>query len=163
METTLLKSCLVFPKISFYLRACPPSYIRDATTSFDSVIFESLSDLVGGPLPDWSWTKAYLPTSLGGLSIHRASLHYPATYIVSVTSSQLLVSEILGYYPNHSSQLTEAFCEFSFSSRNPDWPSPDAIHLNLLPWMCLSSSLSRNLPRELLHVPRPRPLCWGGT
>ena len=65
MATKLLKSCLAFPKISFSLRTCPPSYIRDATDSFDTLMFESFSDLVGGPLPDWSWTKAFLPTSLG--------------------------------------------------------------------------------------------------
>ena len=38
-----------FPKISFSLRTCPPSYIREATDSFNTLIFESLSDLVGGP------------------------------------------------------------------------------------------------------------------
>ena len=131
MDTTLLKSCLAFPKISFFLRTCPPSYIRDATTSFDSVIYESLSDLVGGPLPDWSWTIASLPTSLGGLSIRRASLHSSAAYIGSVSSFQFLMAEILGYHPNDLSQLTEAFCEFSSASRNPDWSSPDAIHFPL--------------------------------
>ena len=127
METTFLKSCLAFPKISFSLRTCPPSYIRDTTDSFDTLMFEFLSDLVGDPLPDWCWTKASLPISLGGLNIHRASLHSPAAYIGSVFSTQLLLSEILGYHPSHSTQLSEAFCEFSFSARHPEWSSTDSI------------------------------------
>ena len=105
METALLKSCLAFPKISFSLRTGPPSYIRDATDSFDTLMLKSLSDLVGGFLPDWSWTKASLPNSLGGLNICRLSLHSPAENIGSVSSTQLLVSEILGYHPSNSTQL----------------------------------------------------------
>ena len=127
METTFLKFCLTFPKISFSLRTCLPSYIRDTTDSFDTFMFEFLSDLVGGPLPDWSSTKASLPTSLCGLNIHRASLHSPAPYIGSVFSTQLLLSEILGYHPSHSTQLSEVFCEFSFSARHPKWSLTDAI------------------------------------
>ena len=92
-------------------------------------MFESLLDLVGGPLPDWSCTKASLPTSLGGLNICRVSLHSPSAYIGSISSTQLLVSEILGYHPSCSTQLSEAFCEFSFSSRHPEWCLPDAIDL----------------------------------
>ena len=68
------------------------------------------------------WTNAFLSTSLGGL---RVSLHFPAAYIGSVSSSQLLVSEILGYYPSRSTQVTEASCEFLLSSRHLEWCSPD--------------------------------------
>ena len=81
MDSALLKYCLAFPKISFFLSTCPPSYIKDTTDSFDTLVFESLLDLAGGPLPDCSWTKISLPNSLGGLNIHRAMLHSQATYI----------------------------------------------------------------------------------
>ena len=130
-KKTLLKSCLAFPKISFSVRTCPPSYIRDATDSFDTFMFEFLSDLVGSPLSDWSGTKASLPTILGGVNIRRASLHSPVAYIGSVSSTQLLVSEILGYHPSHSTQLSEAFCEFSFSSRHLEWSSSDVIDFRI--------------------------------
>ena len=127
IETGLLKSCLAFPKISFSLRTCLPSYIRDATDSFDTLILEYLSDQVGGLLPDWSWTKVSLPTSLGVLNIYTALLHSPIAYTGSAFSTQLLVLKIKGYHFSHSTQLSEAFHEFSLSSRHPDWSSsPDA-------------------------------------
>ena len=58
METTLLRSCLAIPKFNFALRSCPPSYIRPATSAFDALMRECISDLAGGPLSDWAWLKA---------------------------------------------------------------------------------------------------------
>ena len=78
METTLLRSCL---EVAYVLRTCPPALIMKALGSFDSVMRDALSDLAGGPLPDWSWLKVSLPSSLGGQNIRQASLHAPAAYI----------------------------------------------------------------------------------
>jgi hypothetical protein len=83
MEASLLKSCLSFLKISFSLRTCPISHIREAVSSFDILMFEALSDLVGGPLPEWSWSKANLPVSAGGVGIRSATLHASAAFIGS--------------------------------------------------------------------------------
>ena len=74
MEASLLCMCLALPKLAFSLRTCPPSYIKDTLALFDQALFESISDLVGGSLLDWSWLKASHPISLGGLAIRRASL-----------------------------------------------------------------------------------------
>ena len=41
---------------------------------------DALSDLAGGPLPDWSWLKASLP-SFGELNIRQAFLLALAAYI----------------------------------------------------------------------------------
>ena len=38
LQTTLLRSCLSFPKISYILRTCPPSHILQATRNFDTAI-----------------------------------------------------------------------------------------------------------------------------
>ena len=56
------------------LRTCPPTAIQQATLAFDSLIRETLSDLAGGPLSDWAWKKASLPSSFGGLNLRSASL-----------------------------------------------------------------------------------------
>ena len=69
METILLRSCLSLPKFNFSLRTCPPTDIQQATLAFDSLIRETLSDLAGGPLSDWAWRKASLPSALGGLNL----------------------------------------------------------------------------------------------
>ena len=75
METTLLRSCLSLPKVSFSLRSCPPDFIKQGTANFDDAMWDALSDLVGSPLTDWAWLKASLPSSLGGLNLRSASLH----------------------------------------------------------------------------------------
>ena len=77
MECTILRYCLALPKISFALRSCPPQHAKNAISesAFDFSMLEALSDLAGGPLPNWSWLKASLPASLGGLGVRRASFH----------------------------------------------------------------------------------------
>ena len=48
MVTTILRSCLALPKVSFALRSCPPHLIKDATSAFDDSMLEALSDFAGG-------------------------------------------------------------------------------------------------------------------
>ena len=99
METALLRSCLALPKISFALRSCPPSHIQEAIAAYDDAMREALSDLASGPLSEWTWLKASLPSSLGGLNIRRASLHAPAAYISSLVCSEEMVTRILWHAP----------------------------------------------------------------
>ena len=40
LETTLLRSCLSLPKLSFTLRTCPPSHICHASSEFDQAVRE---------------------------------------------------------------------------------------------------------------------------
>ena len=68
METALLRSYFAFPKVAYSLRTCPPGHICQAISSFDDTMREALSDLTGGSLSKWSWLKASLPTSRGGLT-----------------------------------------------------------------------------------------------
>ena len=92
MEMALLRSCLALPKVSFSLRSCPPDYIKQGTAEWDNTMRDALSDLAGGPLSDWGWLKASLPSSRGSLNIRSASLHAPAAYISSTTQSRNLVT-----------------------------------------------------------------------
>ena len=46
-------------------------------------MYESVSDLIGAPLSDWSWQKASLPISLGGFGIRQTSFHDPAAFVSS--------------------------------------------------------------------------------
>ena len=83
----LLRSCLALPKLAHVLRTCPPCLIPKALGFFDDIIRDPLSDLSGRPVPDWSWLKASLPSSLGGLNLRQASLHAPAAYIYRLPPS----------------------------------------------------------------------------
>ena len=47
LEYTLLRSCLSLPKVSFVLRACPPSHILNAAKDFDSAMRRALESIWG--------------------------------------------------------------------------------------------------------------------
>ena len=89
---TLLRACLALPKISFALRTC-------ARAAFDEGMREALSDIVGAPVPEWSWQKASLPCSMGGLGLRRASLHARLPILVPSSLCLSLMSGILGHSP----------------------------------------------------------------
>ena len=105
MEATLLRSCLSFPKFNFVLRSCPPSHIQQSAKDFDSLMRDALSDLAGGPLSDWVWKRATLPSSMGGLNLRSASLHASAAFISSLDQCQPLITR-------------ETYCHFSSPDRS---------------------------------------------
>ena len=80
LETTLFRSCLSLPKLSFTLRSCPPSHICHGAKAFDEAIRECLEHIIGGPISQWSWLKASLPSSRGGLNLRSAVLHAPTAF-----------------------------------------------------------------------------------
>ena len=99
--------------------------------SFDHMMKDALSGLAGRPLPDWSWLKASLPSSLGGLNLRQASVHASAAYIVSLHQSLHLVAKILGrtapppiHFPYSLQSLARDACR-------PDWESIQDIDVPL--------------------------------
>ena len=131
METTLLRSCLALPKISFALRTCPPNYIRHAIDLFDKTLRDSLEDLAGSPLSDWAWLKASLPSNRGGLNIRRASLHAPAAFLGSLQQTSSLVERILGHLPDTSLHLQCSVDALAAAADCPDWVSLEEIDVPL--------------------------------
>ena len=131
MEATLLRSCLALPKISFALRTCPPSFIKEPIARFDLVMSESISDLVGGSFTDWSRLKASLPIALGGLGVRRASLFASAAFISSLDQSKELVSEILGHTPPTSVHLASALEDLALASGKVNWSSLEQVDVPL--------------------------------
>ena len=107
LETALLRSCLALPKVTYILRTCPPSHIVCATREFDMAIREALEGIQGGPCPEWSWLKASLPSSQGGINLRSAAAHAPAAFIASTTSCKELVEGILGHSPSPSNTSTK--------------------------------------------------------
>ena len=75
LETTLLRSCLSLPKFSYILRTTHPSYIEEAARDIDVAVRETLEAIVGISITEWSWLKASLPSSRGGINLRSASLH----------------------------------------------------------------------------------------
>ena len=69
-------------------RTCPPQLISNAISTFDDLMFEALSNLVGRPLSSTTWMKASLPTALNGTgTVLLPMQHAAACYIASVIAS----------------------------------------------------------------------------
>ena len=131
MQTALLRSCLSLPKIAFSLRTCAPDYIYPALVTFDSAMRDALSDLVGGPVSDWSLLKASLPSSLGGLNLRWATLHAPAAYVASLHQCSDLVTEILSRPPVLPVLLPRCVEALAVAAARPDWMSAQDIDIPL--------------------------------
>ena len=131
METTLLRSCLSLPKFIFALRTCPPNFITRSTASFDEVMREALADIAGGPLTDWSWQKAALPSSLGGLNLRLANQHAPAAYVSSVSECSSLAAMILGFPLPPPPLLSDAISSLANGAAKPEWLTLDDIDVPL--------------------------------
>ncbi len=110
VECTLLRSCLALPKVSFILRACPPSHIQCTTAEFDIAIRCTLETIVGGPVSHWSWLKASLPCSREGLNLRSALRHSPAAFLASTSVTKSLVLEILASPSDPSPHITPTVC-----------------------------------------------------
>ena len=131
MESTLLRSCLALPKVSYVLRTCPSELIRDALSCFDDSMREAISDIAGCPLTDWAWAKATLPTSLGGLGLRSASLHASAAYISSFQRTRAIVSKILNHAPLPPPTLPSTIMALANAAAIPEWLSFEDIDVPL--------------------------------
>ena len=86
---------------------------------------------MGGPLSDWSWLKASLPSSQGGPNLCSASLHAPAAFLAYSSGSQLLVEQILGHPPDPRPHIHSALSALASAAVHPDWQSLDDIGVPL--------------------------------
>ena len=119
------------PKSLFRPSHLPPSHICHTTVDYDSAIRESLKSIVGGALSDWSWLKASLPNSRGGLNLRSAYLHAPAAFLASSSGSQPLVEQILGHPPGPPPHIRSALSALASAAVHPDWQSLDDIDVPL--------------------------------
>ena len=152
LETTLLRSCLALPKLSYALRTCPPSHFSQATSDFDVAIRETLEAIVGGPISDWSWRKASLPSSL-------------AAFVASSAQSQDLVESMLGLPSCHPPHLDVALSALSSAASQPHWQSTADIDVSLRQHS-LSHAIDESVHEKLLATApssRPRALALSTT
>ena len=149
IETALLRSCLALPKLSYVLRTCPPDHIQRAARNFDAALREALESILGGPMTEWSWQKASLPSSRGGINLRQASLHAPAAFVASSYSSSELVGQLLNQPPGPSSLLASAIPALSASASRPNWQTLDDIDIPIVQ-RHLSSAIDEAVHQQLL-------------
>ena len=150
METTLLQACLSLPKLSAYLRTCDPVPLQSAYSAFDQILRSSYSESLGSCVSTWSWLKASLPISMGGLVLRQATTHTPAAFNASLSSSATLMEQILGYIPDLSPPLNDCRPLLSAAASRPDWISNDNIDTPLS-GLCLLALT--NPPPPYSHLP----------
>ncbi len=148
-QSTLLRSCLALPKVVSVLRACPPSHIRSASQNFDCSTRRALESILGGPLSDWSWQKASLPCSKGGLGLRSASVHAPAAFLDSSLRAAPLIEGLLKCPPAPPVILDELVSSIAASSSRPDWQSLSDIDIPLKQ-RALSAVIDESLFNHLL-------------
>ncbi len=142
-QTTLLRSCLALPKV---VSVCPPGHIGSTAHDFDCSIRSALESILGGPLSDWSWQKASLPCSKGGLGLRSAPLHAPAAYLDSSLRSASLVEGLLG---PPSIFLDDTVSAIASSSSRPDWQTLNDIDVPLRQG-ALSAAIDESALKRLL-------------
>uniref|UniRef100_A0A1X7SVN2 Reverse transcriptase domain-containing protein n=1 Tax=Amphimedon queenslandica TaxID=400682 RepID=A0A1X7SVN2_AMPQE len=110
-QFSLLRSCLGLPKLLCALRTTSPDVLSSVTMDFDAIIFDFLSELVGGSLTSWSRCKAALPIKLGGVGLRLASQHSSAIFLASVTACSPLILSLSGQEvpPSYVSAALVAF------------------------------------------------------
>ena len=189
LETTILRSCLALPKVTYVLRTCPPSHIVGATRDFDMAIREAFEGILGlrtcppshivgatrdfdmaireafegilglgGPCPEWSWLKASLPSSRGGINLRPAAVHAPAAFIASTTSCKVLCWR--GYWgihlvlPNISTKLLPLFLLPPLAQTGNSWTtSMCRCSSTTCPWLSTKPSIANYFRPHLQFVP----------
>ena len=153
LETTLTRSCLELPKFSYLIRTCPPTYISEATRDFDVAMREALESILCGPLSEWSWLKASLTSSHGGVNLWSASLHAPTAFVASSSRSQTLVGKMFGRAQGVSPNVSSTVAAISYAVSRHDWQCLENIDMplgqhSLTPLMtpCTSASSHRHPP-----------------
>jgi hypothetical protein len=94
-EFVLLRSCFSLPKIVFLLRSTDPTHHQDLWAVFDSLIRDSLNQILGSSINEQQWTQAQLPVAMGGLGLRGAVDHSAGAYISSVHASEILKEGLL--------------------------------------------------------------------
>ena len=80
---------------------------------------------------DWSWLKASLPSSRGGLNLRRASLHAPAAFLASSLQGSQLIQRVLRQPPGPSPHASSAVASLAVAAARPDWSNLDDIDVPL--------------------------------
>ena len=104
--------CVSLPKFLIALRTSAPEVLLPVCQQFDSVIFDALSNLIGGSVTSWARLKASLPIRLGGLGLRQAGVHCAAIFISSVHACSPLIYALSGQSvpSSYISSALQVFC-----------------------------------------------------
>ena len=94
-EFVLLRSCFSLPKIVFLMRSTDPTHHQNLWATFDSLIRDTLTHILGSAVDAKQWAQAQLPVAMGGLGLRGAVDHCAGAYISSVHACETLKEGLL--------------------------------------------------------------------
>lgn len=95
VEYTLLRNCVSFSRMNYFLRTTPTDLINLSTKKFDSIIHDAISTIITYNLNNMSIEQIQLNTSNGGLGLRNTNLHHHAAYLSSIKSCSRSIRDII--------------------------------------------------------------------
>ncbi len=92
----LLRSCLSYCKMIYYMRTVPVGSMSSASSRFDTMMINCLAKLIGYKIDKPASVQTSLNISNGGLGIRNVSFHHPAAFFSSIRSCLSSVSQVCG-------------------------------------------------------------------
>ena len=124
LDITLLRSCLALPKVSFVLRACPPTHIHQAAAEFDYAVREALESTPWWASVGLVLAEGYSPQQYG----RPQTSQHPAACLSCLHSCQLKLSVPGRGSARLSSQLVPAFAT---ATAHLEWQHLEDIDIDL--------------------------------
>jgi len=106
----ILRYCVGFCKMVWYLRTVPPNLISDSCKHFDSLIMQAFENLIGCGLPSPSLKQSQLGPKFGGIGLRSSLQHSTAGYISSFFASKSLAETFLHKPIFNPSIMTSLSC-----------------------------------------------------
>ena len=104
------------PKLMYLLRSSTTFQHQDLLADFDDCLKSCATDICNVSFDDIGWIQASLPIRMGGIGLRRASDFALPAYLVSISASQSLISEIT--LPDNISHAKDSYFDM-WSSTNP--------------------------------------------
>lgn len=90
----ILRSCLSFTKMVYFMRTVPHGYMSEATKKFDEMTLDCLVKLISYKIDTPGYNQLQLNVSNGGLGIRNTTNHHSASFYSSLVSCLPLIKDI---------------------------------------------------------------------
>jgi hypothetical protein len=89
----LLRSCLSYCKMMYFMRTVPVGFMPDASFRFDELMLDAMSKLIGFKISPDAYSQLVLSISQGGLGLRKVADHHAAAFFSSIRACLPKVQE----------------------------------------------------------------------
>ncbi|HYN44590.1 MAG TPA: reverse transcriptase domain-containing protein [Candidatus Limnocylindrales bacterium] len=102
----LLRACLSYSKMVYFMRTVPVGYMSFVTKAFDNMILECLTNIISFKLSEPGYRQLQLNVSNGGLGIRNTNKHHPAAFYSSINDCMKMIRTLSNSIAIHSVRLS---------------------------------------------------------